>query len=150
VRRGVDERGQFAGIEAIPFGLLVVVVGGLVVANAWGVVDAKFAVSSAARAATRAYVETPAGDDARARAQAAAGAAMAGFGRDADRLEVELVRGSLSRCEPVEIRVRYRVPAVTVPWLGSAGSAVEVTASHVERVDPYRTGLAAVEGGCGA
>ena len=33
-----DDRGQVGGIEALPFGLLVFVVGALLVANAWAVV----------------------------------------------------------------------------------------------------------------
>ena len=48
-----DESGQ-AGIEVLPFGILTFVVGALLVANAWAVIDAKIAVSAAARAlATR-------------------------------------------------------------------------------------------------
>ena len=43
------------GMEVIPFGLLTFVVGALLVANAWAVIDAKMAVSAAAREATRAY-----------------------------------------------------------------------------------------------
>ena len=35
-----DDRGQVGGIEALPFGLLVFVVGALLVANTWAVVDA--------------------------------------------------------------------------------------------------------------
>ena len=79
-----DESGQVAGIEVIPFGLLTFVVGTLLVANAWAVVDAKMAVSAAAREATRAYVETPPGADPLARAQAAAREALRGAGRDPD------------------------------------------------------------------
>ena len=52
-----DERGQAGGVEALPFGLLIFVVGALLVASAWVVVDAKLAVVSAAREAARTYVE---------------------------------------------------------------------------------------------
>src|SRR5690606_2186473 len=45
-RRG--ERGQVAGIEALPFGLLIFVAGTLLVVNIWGVVDTKFAADTAA------------------------------------------------------------------------------------------------------
>ena len=37
--RASGDRGQVAGIEAIPFGLLVLMVGSLIVASAWSVVD---------------------------------------------------------------------------------------------------------------
>ncbi|MGV3758684.1 MAG: hypothetical protein ACO1PW_03960 [Actinomycetota bacterium] len=47
------DRGQVAGIEAIPFGLLIFVLGGLLLANAWAVVDAKLATDAAAREAVR-------------------------------------------------------------------------------------------------
>ena len=58
-RRGRGEAGQVGGIEAVPFGLLVLVVGVLLLAHAWAVVDAKFVTTSAAREATRAFVEAP-------------------------------------------------------------------------------------------
>ncbi|MBA2283441.1 MAG: hypothetical protein H0W25_19710, partial [Acidimicrobiia bacterium] len=51
-----DERGQMGGIEALPFGLLIFVVGALLVANAWAVIDAKLAVTAAAREAARTWV----------------------------------------------------------------------------------------------
>ena len=59
-RRRIDwneDCGQVGGIEVLPFGLLVFIVGTLLVANAWAVVDAKLAVTSAAREAVRSYVE---------------------------------------------------------------------------------------------
>src|SRR5919202_3284931 len=73
-----DEAGQLAGGEALPFGVLVFVFGVLLIANAWAVVDAKLAVSAAAREATRAYVEAPPGGDAMAAADAAAREAVDG------------------------------------------------------------------------
>ena len=53
------DRGQIAGIEAIPFGVLLFIVGALLVANAWAVIDVKMTVTSAAREAARTYVEAP-------------------------------------------------------------------------------------------
>src|SRR5690606_14592703 len=52
-----DDRGQLAGMASRVFGFLVLVVGSLVLANAWAVVDAKYAATAAAREAVRAYVE---------------------------------------------------------------------------------------------
>ena len=56
-RRCRGDAGQVGGIEALPFGLLVFVVGALLIANAWAVVDAKFATDAAARQAVRTFVE---------------------------------------------------------------------------------------------
>jgi hypothetical protein len=138
-----------AGIEAVPFGLLTFVVAVLVVANAWAVIDAKVAVSTAAREATRAYVETPTGADPMARAEAAGRAAMAGMGREADRLELRSVGGSFGRCETARFEASYRIPAIRLPWIGGLGPGFTATARHAEVVDPYRTGLAAAATGCG-
>jgi Flp pilus assembly protein TadG len=145
-RRG--ERGQVAGIEVLPFGFLVLVAGTLLVVNAWAVVDAKFAVDAAAREAARAYVEAPdettANDVARRRALEA----LAAHGRaDIDRVDVtvDAPRGH-GRCRPVVVTVSYRVPALTVPFVGGFGRALTAQSSHTELVDPYRDGLPA--GGC--
>lgn len=136
-----DESGQVAGIEAIPFGLLVFVVGVLVVTNAWAVVDAKMAVASAAREATRAYVEAPPGSDPLAEAQAAAAEAVRGAGRDPGRLRVTPVEAGFSRCQRVQFEVAYPVPALTLPWIGSYGHGYTAAARYSEIVDPFRSGV---------
>jgi hypothetical protein len=58
-RRWSGDDGFAGGLEALVFGVLIFVIGTLLVVNAWAVVDAKFATSSAAREAVRAAVETP-------------------------------------------------------------------------------------------
>lgn len=136
-----DERGQVAGIEAVPFGMLVFVVGVLLVVNAWAVVDAKLTVASAAREATRAFVEAPPGADPVAQAQAAAAQTMAGGGRDPSRARVTLVDGGFTRCQPVRFEVSYPVPAITLPWIGGYGTGFTATARHTELVDPFRSGV---------
>jgi hypothetical protein len=128
------------GIEALVFGLLVLVLGTLVVANAWGVIDAKVAAAGAAREATRAFVQTAAGADPTTMARAAAVRAIRGQGRDPARMTL-LVSGDLTRCSRVVAEVRYRVPLVVVPMLGNLGSGFTAAARHSELVDPYRTGL---------
>lgn len=135
-----DERGQ-GGLEAVVLGVLVFVAGVLIVANAWGVLDAKLAASSAAREAARAYVEAGAASDAEAAARAAALQAMQGHGRSPARTTVRLVAGSFARCERVTFEVRYPVPMLTVPFLGSAGAGFTAQARHSEVVDPYRSGI---------
>ena len=136
-----EEPGQ-AGITTLPLGLLTFVVVILLVANAWAVVDAKVAVSAAAREATRAYVETPPGADPMARAEAAARQALQGAGRDPGRMELQPLQAALARCAVVRFEARYPVAAVTVPWVGGYGSGFIAAARHTEVVDPFRTGLA--------
>jgi hypothetical protein len=143
-----DESGQLAGIEVIPFGLLTFVVGVLLVANAWAVVDAKIAVSTAAREATRAYVEAPADGDPLALADAAARAAISGAGRDPGQLVLTPLEATFARCETVRFEASYRIPAIRVPWVGGFGSGFTATARHAEIVDPYRTGLPPTVNGC--
>lgn len=133
-----DQRGT-GGVEVLPFGVLTFVVGGLLVANAWGVVDAKVAATAAAREAARTFVEAPDAPRALAGADAAARAAMAGHGRDPAKVEVR-IDGSFTRCAPVVAEVRYPVPAIRLPWIGGYGEAFDVRARHSEVVDPFRSG----------
>jgi hypothetical protein len=138
-RRRRGERGAVGGLEAIPFGLLLFVVATLMVANAWAVVDAKLAVTAAAREAARTWVE---GDGSDTAARAAAADALAGHGRDPEHLELDLAAPTgFGRCATVVARARYVVPAVVLPWIGGFGHGIEVAARHSERVDPFRDGL---------
>ena len=137
-----DEAGQVAGIEAVPFGLLVFVVGVLLVSNAWAVIDAKMTVAAAAREATRAYVEAPADSDALSLARAAADEAVRGGGRDPARLRLVPESVGLTRCQRITFAASYPVPAVTVPWVGGYGEGFTANARHSEIVDPYRSGVA--------
>ncbi len=141
---GVDhpERGQAGGAEVLAFGLLVFVVGTLILANAWAVIDAKLAVNGAAREAARAYVESnPA--EAEAAAVTAAGDAMRGHGRSPDRLRLGHDDVAFVRCARVTFSATYRVPLVSLPFVGGLGSGFEVRARHSEIIDPYaaRSGL---------
>jgi len=130
------------GVEVLALGALVFVAGLLIVANAWGVVDAKLAALATAREATRAYVEAPSDADAVAEAQRAASAAITGHGRRIDRMTLRPL-GPLAfhRCARVTYEVTYRVPAVVVPWIGGFADGVTVRARHSEVVDPYRAGV---------
>lgn len=142
-----DESGQ-AGIEVLPFGILTFVVGALIVANAWAVIDAKIAVSAAAREATRAYVEAPVDGDPLAAADAAARSAIEGAGRDPAQLVLTPLEATFARCETVRFEASYQIPAVRVPWIGGFGSGFTATARHAEVVDPYRTGVPRTGNGC--
>lgn len=139
------ERGQVAGIEVLPFALLVFVVGGLLLVNAWAVVDAKLAASAAAREAARAYAEIPAGLDAAAAgvaAQRAAEEAFAAYGLAPERTAVRATASpGAVRCAPVAIEATVAVPAISVPWIGGFGDGIVVRARQRTIVDPWRSGL---------
>jgi hypothetical protein len=144
-RRCLGDDGQIAGIEALPFGVLTFVIGSLLVANAWAVVDAKLAVSAAASEAARVYVEAPDERAAAERAHAAAVDTVDGHGRNSDRLRLSITHdpGEVwGRCARVRVTAHYEVPAMTLPWIGGYGRAFDAVASHSEIVDPYRGGVA--------
>jgi hypothetical protein len=142
-RRRLDERGQLGGVEVLPFGFLVFVVGTLIVVNAWGVVDAKLATEAASREAVRVYVESPDEATALVRSHDAAIDAARGHGKSIAALELRPPpAGSFARCTRVTYEVRYRLPVVRVPWVGSLGRGLTATSRHSEVVDPYRSGLA--------
>lgn len=137
------DHGQVGGIEALPFGLLIFVAGALLIANAWAVVDAKFATDAAARQAARTFVEATDEGTALQTATDAARAAIEGHGRDPDRAEIAPVGAfALARCERATFEVAYDVPALSIPFIGGYGTApFRVRSSHSEVVDPFRSGL---------
>jgi len=141
--RARGEAGQIAGLEGVIFGVLVFVLGTLVVANAWGVVDAKVAAASAAREATRTFVESRASSTAEALGEAklAASEAITGYGRSPAKMVFVAEEAELQRCARVTIRVDYPVPLITIPLLGRHGHGFTASARHSEIVDPYRSGL---------
>lgn len=143
-RRLRGDAGQVGGIEAIPFGLLIFVVGTLLIANAWAVVDAKFATDAAAREAARSFVEADDPATAVPDATAAGRAAIAAHGRDPARSTVLPVGAPrLARCERVTFEATYRVPALSLPFIGGFGRApFLVRSAHSELVDPFRADLA--------
>jgi putative hemolysin len=154
--RGRGDGGQVGGIEALPFGLLVFVVGALLVANAWAVIDAKLAVDAAARQATRTYVEAEVPADAEPDAVAAGFGALEAHGRDPAQAAVGLSeldgtggQPGYSRCARATFTATYEVPALTIPWIGGFGDGIDVTSSHTEIVDPYRAGVPGSAEGCG-
>jgi hypothetical protein len=141
--RARGDAGQVGGIEALPFGLLVFVVGALLIANAWAVVDAKFATDAAARQAVRTFVEGTDTPSAQRDAIDAGLAAIEGHGRDPGRATVEPVgEAVLQRCERVTFAAEYEVPALSLPFIGGYGTApFRVCSTHSELVDPFRSGV---------
>jgi len=144
------DAGQVGGIEALPFGLLIFVVGSLLIANAWAVVDAKFATDAAARQAVRTFVEGTDEDVARADAIAAGLEAIEGHGRDPERATIAPVgTASLARCDRVSFEAEYEIPAVSLPFIGGFGRApFQVRSEHSELVDPFRSGVPGTAEAC--
>lgn len=142
-RRCSGDRGQVGGIEALPFGLLIFVLGSLLITNAWAVVDAKFATDAAARQAARTFVEGTDEDRAFEAAEVAGRAAIDGHGRDPERAVIAPVGAfGLARCERATFEAAYEVPALSIPLIGGFGAApFTVRSSHSEIVDPFRSGL---------
>lgn len=144
--RGAADDGAVAGWEVLPFGFLLFVVGALVLANAWGVVDTKMAVTAAAREGARAYVEAPEAGSAPQRASRAVRDVLAAHGRDAQPPAVS-IRGQFARCAPVSVTVAVTVPSVVLPWVGGFGGDITARSTHGEVVDPLRSGVPG-EAGC--
>lgn len=143
-----DQAGQIGGIEVLPFGLLIFVVGALLLANAWAVVDAKLAATGAAREATRAYVEAPDQQAAEGAARRAAEDSIQGQGRNPRHLRLSNNSPRFVRCELVVYEARYTVPAITLPFIGGFGHGFTVTGRHAEIIDPFANGLS-TENRCG-
>ena len=141
--RRTGDRGAVGGIEVLPFGFLTFVAATLLIANVWGVIDARFAVAAAARDASRAYVEAPDEAGAAAASRASATETLAAFGRADDRAVIgePTLTAAFGRCARVTITVSYRVPAITIPFLAGWGNLEPVTARATALVDPFRSGL---------
>lgn len=135
------EDGFVGGAEVFPFGLLVFIIGILLLAGAWGVVDAKQAAVGAAREATRAYVEAT-GDPAAA-AEAAAADALAAYGRTPAGIEA-VAREPYGRCARVTYEVRTAVALTGLPVIDRAATTITVSGRHSEIVDPLRGGVEGV------
>lgn len=132
--------GGVGGVEVLSLGFLVLVVGTLIVASAWGVVDAKMAALAASREGVRVAVESTGRGSVRSRANSAAIEAWTSLGREERTLTFEL-QGSIGRCQRVTGVAQTKISPFRFPWIGAWG-AITVTARHTEIVDPYRSGLA--------
>lgn len=129
-------------MEVLPLGVLVLVVGTLLLANAWAVVDAHLAAGEAAREAVRAVAEAPDAATAAAAASRRGREAAAGLGRDPERFTIDLALDRpFGRCARATVTAATWVPAISLPWIGGFGRRFEVRASATEIVDPLREGL---------
>jgi CBS domain containing-hemolysin-like protein len=155
-----DDRGQIGGIEALPFGLLVFVVGTLLALNIFAVIDTKLGTDAAAREAIRSFVEAGvtgpnAATGAEQRARRAAAATLDAEGLDPAQAQVSLLpletvggQEGFTRCARATFEVTYHVPALTIPWIGGFGDGFDVRSRHSELVDPFRSGVPGSADGC--
>ncbi len=123
--------------------MLVLVMGVLIISNAWGVIDARTAGTEAAREAARTFATAPAQDDAQADtlARQAALATLQELGWQPAGTSVRRTEGTFTRCAIVTYEVDIPVPAFHLGWLHSGLSVFHARAAHTERVDPYRSGV---------
>jgi Flp pilus assembly protein TadG len=138
-RRFRVDNGFVGGAEGIVFGIVVFVFGILLMFNAWAVVDTKMAVSSAARETARTYVESDGSSAAAFDAGHNAFAATSNF--DPTSLSAPQIDGEFRRCGRIDVTYTYTVPAISLPGGFGWGGGFEVTATHSELVDPFRSGL---------
>ena len=135
----MKERGS-ALVETMLLGLV------LIVPLIWalGVLSelhrAALATTAAAREAGFDAARAASPADAERRVDAAVVAALTDHGLDPRAAAVTASAAGLERGSAVEVRVVYEVPVLQAPFLGSVGGpSIEVTATHVTRVDPYRS-----------
>ena len=111
-------------------------------------IDAKLAVTAAAREGVRAYAEAadPASGAAAARQRAAE--TLDAYGRGDSRATVGSPRltGAFQRCVRVRLTVSYELPIIAVPFIGGLGQLQTVASTFSEVIDPFRSGVPGSEG----
>ncbi len=137
--RIAQDRGAVGGLEMLPFGFLIFVLGSLIIVNAWTVIDSWMAVSTASREAARVFVESDPGD-AWPAAAARIDEVMRDYGRHERLVPPVAPTGTYERCAAVTITVAYDVAFIQVPIFGGFGSLTRIESSHTERIDPWRSG----------
>jgi len=138
-----NESGQVGGLEAVAFGLLILIGGVLLVSNAWAVVDAKLAATTSAREAARTFAKAPTTDPGEATqlADSAARESLAQMGWTRRDITVVPQGTGYQRCAVVRYVVSIPVRAFRLPFISAGPPVFHVTARHTERVDPYRSGV---------
>jgi Flp pilus assembly protein TadG len=144
VTRARDQRGVVAGTDVLLFGTVVLVGLVLLFAQLWRVYEAEAAARAGAREAARTYVESngegigPAVD--------AGNAALDQLGAQGGSITMS-TPGGFSRCQLVVAEAVVLVPPVRLPFVGGVLGHT-ATARHVERIDPFRSGLDGDAGAC--
>jgi Flp pilus assembly protein TadG len=139
-----DQRGVVAGTDVLLFGTVVLVGLILLFAQLWRVYEAEAAARAGAREAARTYVESDGDDPGRAMDSGAAALAQLGA---PDGSVVLSTPGGFRRCQVVVAEATVVVPPVRLPFVGGVLGHT-ATARHVERIDPFRSGLDGDAGAC--
>ena len=135
--RQPDERGQVGGVESIPFGVLVFIVGTLIAVNGWAWLSTHRAADSIAREYLRTYTEQHSETEARAAASDVAGIIIESRSISPDRVTINAPT-THEPCELAEVTVAIAIPAMRLPFITNLGART-VAVTHVERMDPYRS-----------
>lgn len=131
VPRRRTERGQAAGIESIPFGVLVFVCFSLLAVNVWATIDAKTALDSAAREYLRGYTKSDSAQQGLVRGEALAREAL---GDRAQRQHLLIVapQGRFGPCAQATVELQVELPMMKLPFVGEFGvHRVHATASEL-------------------
>lgn len=135
LQRSRDESGQALVEAALAIPVLLLLVFGVVAVGR--VTEAKVAVQAAARESSRALAVAPSEEQGIVDALATAESIAAGYGLDGGRLAIDVDSGGFARGGTVTSEVRYSVSLSDLPLLSFID--VEVSASHSERIDLYRS-----------
>ena len=132
-----------ATVEFALFSMLLLVPFAYVLLTVFQVQRAAYAATQAARDAARAFVTSPTGGQAQARVVSAIALALGDQGLDARTVSVR-VHCSADPCLTPGATVTVSiVDEVALPWvptlLGRSAASIEVSATHVETVDVYRS-----------
>ncbi len=133
-----------ASLEFVVLGVLLLVPLAYLMITVFAVQNAAYGVSAASREAGRAFVQTPAGSDPRARAYTAAWIALRDHGIDLAPEQLSITCSAEPCLTPgaaVSIRVDILVGLPWVPELfGEVPASVAVHGEHMAIVDRFRPG----------
>lgn len=130
-----EESGQAMVEAAIAVPVLLLLVFGVVAIGR--ITDAKVAVQAAAREASRTLAVAPSEEEGTNDALDAGLAAASGYGLAEERLTIDVDANGFVRGGEVSADVSYSVPLSDLPLLSFF--EVEVSASHTEQVELYRS-----------
>ncbi len=132
------ERGAVAGLEGLMLGVLVLVAGTVLVANAWSVLEVRRSLDGAGREYLRAYTQAASPTDALASGRRALHDVLDGERGSMAGVEVTEPDPSwFGPCASATVTLSATVPAARLPFIGTiASTTVEVT--HTELVDAHR------------
>lgn len=150
-RHAAGQDGFIAGGEALVLGAVVFLVGAILAINAWGVVDAHMTADAVAREVARTLVEAEPGTGLAGRLQAVAGdvADEMGHGNGVtldyrngtDGPTTGDPAGLVRRCQRVTVTATLTSTTIRLPFVGGWGAPWDVSGTHTEIVDPFRSGL---------